>query len=86
MKAQYENSISGQYKTTTRPHPLLMSFQNRMSDALLLFAYICNHDYFLKAGMILFLNKKDLFQKKLETVPLSSFFKAYTGLQSIKKS
>lgn len=39
--------------------------QNRMSDTLLLFDSICNSRWFQKTAMILFLNKRDLFQKKV---------------------
>ena len=40
--------------------------QNRMSDALLLFESICNSRWFQKTAMILFLNKRDLFAKKIQ--------------------
>jgi len=38
---------------------------NRMDEALVLFDQICNHPSFKKTSMILFLNKRDLFEKKL---------------------
>jgi len=38
---------------------------NRMDEALVLFDQICNHPSFQKTSMILFLNKRDLFEKKL---------------------
>lgn len=37
-----------------------------MDEAVTLFEQICNHASFLKTSMILFLNKRDLFQMKLE--------------------
>jgi len=38
---------------------------NRMDEALTLFEQICNHPSFMKTSMILFLNKRDLFEMKL---------------------
>ena len=42
--------------------------QNRMLEALDLFKQISNSKWFADTSMILFLNKKDLFQKKLELI------------------
>ena len=39
--------------------------QNRKSDALLLFDSVCNSRWFQKTALILFLNKRDLFAKKV---------------------
>jgi hypothetical protein len=39
---------------------------NRMDEALVLFEQICNHPSFKKTSMILFLNKRDLFEMKLK--------------------
>jgi len=39
---------------------------NRMDEALQLFDQICNHSSFKKTSMILFLNKRDLFEAKLK--------------------
>ena len=39
--------------------------QNRMVDTLHLFDSICNSRWFQKTAMILFLNKRDLFEKKI---------------------
>ena len=44
---------------------------NRMDESISLFAEICNSRWFRDAGMILFLNKRDLFEKKIQLVPLS---------------
>lgn len=41
---------------------------NRMVEAIQLFDDICNNKYFMKSNMILFLNKKDLFEEKIESV------------------
>lgn len=39
---------------------------NRMIEALNLFEDICNNIFFLESSMILFLNKRDLFQEKIK--------------------
>jgi len=54
---------------------------NRMIEAIELFTEICNMRYFEKSSMILFLNKKDLFEQKILTTSISSvsFFSDYEG-------
>eukprot|EP00286_Rhodomonas_abbreviata_P028177 CAMPEP_0181312150 /NCGR_PEP_ID=MMETSP1101-20121128/13534_1 /TAXON_ID=46948 /ORGANISM="Rhodomonas abbreviata, Strain Caron Lab Isolate" /LENGTH=367 /DNA_ID=CAMNT_0023418963 /DNA_START=216 /DNA_END=1319 /DNA_ORIENTATION=+ len=42
---------------------------DRMSEAIKLFAEICNSQWFSKTSMILFLNKSDLFREKLPRIP-----------------
>jgi len=44
------------------------STMNRMDEAVILFDEICNNVYFKRTAMILFLNKKDLFEEKLAKV------------------
>ena len=44
---------------------------NRIDEALVLFDQICNHPSFKKTSMILFLNKRDLFEKKLKMKDLT---------------
>ena len=39
--------------------------KNRLDEALELFAQISNSKWFVNAALILFLNKKDLFEKKV---------------------
>ena len=39
---------------------------NRMEEAINLFDEICNNKYFTKSSMILFSNKKDLFEEKIK--------------------
>lgn len=60
------------------------SSTNRMVEAVQLFADICNNRYFTDSNMILFLNKKDLFEEKIENVhiadqPMFSDFKGTFG-------
>jgi len=53
---------------------------NRMSESMRLFKDISNYKAFAdKTALILFLNKKDIFQQKIKEVPLNVFFKNYTG-------
>ncbi|CAF0728877.1 unnamed protein product [Didymodactylos carnosus] len=52
---------------------------NRMVESLQLFKSIVNNRWFKQAGMILFLNKKDLYAEKLRFSPLTVCFPEYTG-------
>lgn len=52
---------------------------NRMEEALVLFDEICNSKWFRETAMILFLNKRDLFAKKIEKVSLKVCFPNYSG-------
>ncbi|KAF0975056.1 hypothetical protein FDP41_005809 [Naegleria fowleri] len=52
---------------------------NRIQESLLLFDEIVNSRYFIDTPVIFFLNKKDIFQKKIETKKLSDFFPDYQG-------
>jgi guanine nucleotide-binding protein subunit alpha len=52
---------------------------NRMQEALTLFDSICNSRWFEKTSTILFLNKTDLFKKKLTYSPLADHFPEYKG-------
>ena len=50
-----------------------------MDEALRLFGSILNNKWFLDTSVILFLNKKDLFEQKLRERPLSSAYPEYRG-------
>jgi len=52
---------------------------NRMHESLQLFGDICNGPWFKATPLILFLNKKDIFEQKIKTVPLTVCFPEYTG-------
>ena len=52
---------------------------NRMLESLKLFDSICNNPFFSKTSMILFLNKKDLFEEKIAISPLTICFPEYEG-------
>nr|XP_020647123.1 guanine nucleotide-binding protein G(t) subunit alpha-1 [Pogona vitticeps] len=52
---------------------------NRMHESLHLFNSICNHRYFATTSIVLFLNKKDVFQEKIKKAHLSICFPDYDG-------
>jgi GTPase SAR1 family protein len=52
---------------------------NRMLEALTLFEEICNSRWFQETAMILFLNKRDLFEEKIKKVSLKTCFENYEG-------
>mmetsp|Transcript_3837 Transcript_3837/g.4960 ORF Transcript_3837/g.4960 Transcript_3837/m.4960 type:complete len:364 (-) Transcript_3837:121-1212(-) len=53
--------------------------QNRMRESLQLFHDACGCPYFQESAVVLFLNKVDLFRKKIQKVDLNVCFKSYTG-------
>eukprot|EP01083_Nonionella_stella_P013753 38683_1 len=55
--------------------------KNMMVDAIELFEKMCNNEWFKDSAMILFLNKKDLFAEKIQTVPITECpaFASYDG-------
>jgi guanine nucleotide-binding protein G(o) subunit alpha len=55
---------------------------NRMQESLKLFDSICNNKWFTDTSIILFLNKKDLFEEKIKKSPLTICFPEYTGKQT----
>eukprot|EP01100_Stratorugosa_tubuloviscum_P014956 TRINITY_DN82_c1_g2_i1.p1 TRINITY_DN82_c1_g2~~TRINITY_DN82_c1_g2_i1.p1 ORF type:complete len:352 (-),score=139.41 TRINITY_DN82_c1_g2_i1:72-1127(-) len=52
---------------------------NRMHESLKLFKEICNNKWFIDTAMILFLNKRDIFENKIKRVDLRICFPSYTG-------
>ncbi|KAI4466667.1 gtp-binding protein alpha subunit [Holotrichia oblita] len=52
---------------------------NRMQESLKLFDSICNNKWFTDTSIILFLNKKDLFEEKIRKSPLTICFPEYAG-------
>jgi len=52
---------------------------NRMHESIMLFAEICNCQWFKDAALILFLNKSDLFREKIATIDLNVCFPDYDG-------
>jgi len=53
--------------------------RNRLSESLELFEGIINLPWFKEVPIILFLNKNDLFQKKIKLVDIAIYHPAYTG-------
>lgn len=52
---------------------------NRMIESMKLFDSICNSKWFVETSIILFLNKKDLFEEKIVRSPLTICFPEYSG-------
>ncbi|KAI4902301.1 hypothetical protein NFI96_034722 [Prochilodus magdalenae] len=57
---------------------------NRMHESLHLFNSICNHRFFATTSIVLFLNKKDLFEEKIKKVHLSICFPEYDGKTNLE--
>jgi hypothetical protein len=57
-----------------------------MMESLKLFDSICNNKWFRDTSIILFLNKKDLFQEKILKSPLTICFPEYTGAQEYEEA
>ena len=53
--------------------------KNRLQEAIDLFGQVVNSHLFAKTDVILFLNKKDLFEEKIKTVDPAEWFPDYTG-------
>jgi len=58
---------------------------NRMHESLKLFDSICNSKWFTDTSIILLLNKKDLFEEKIKTSPLTIAFPEYKGAQEFSE-
>ncbi|XP_075258769.1 guanine nucleotide-binding protein G(i) subunit alpha-1-like [Convolutriloba macropyga] len=52
---------------------------NRMHESMQLFESICNNKWFVTTSIILFLNKMDLFEAKIELSPLTKCYPEYAG-------
>ncbi|XDV28768.1 hypothetical protein PO909_031983, partial [Leuciscus waleckii] len=59
---------------------------NRMHESMKLFDSICNNKWFTNTSIILFLNKKDIFEEKIKKSPLSICFPEYTGLDTFMEA
>ena len=55
-----------------------------MHESHRLFSRVCQSKYFAKTALILFLNKKDLFQEKIRKTPITICFPDYDGRTSIR--
>lgn len=54
--------------------------QNRMHESMKLFDSICNNKWFTDTSIILFLNKKDLFEEKIKRSSLTICYPEYAGV------
>ncbi|KAJ7058442.1 guanine nucleotide binding protein, alpha subunit [Mycena amicta] len=53
--------------------------QNRLRESLVLFENVINSRWFIRTSIILFLNKVDVFQKKLTKIPFERYFPEFVG-------
>ncbi|KAK0230043.1 heterotrimeric G-protein alpha subunit, GPA3-like protein [Armillaria fumosa] len=60
--------------------------QNRMAESLVLFESIINSRWFLRTSIVLFLNKVDVFKKKIPKRPLEHYFPEFPGGKDINKA
>uniref|UniRef100_A0A1A8F9P0 Guanine nucleotide-binding protein G(o) subunit alpha n=2 Tax=Nothobranchius korthausae TaxID=1143690 RepID=A0A1A8F9P0_9TELE len=59
---------------------------NRMHESLMLFDSICNNKFFIDTSIILFLNKKDLFEEKIKKSPLVICYPEYAGSNTYEEA
>ncbi|XP_020856454.1 guanine nucleotide-binding protein G(i) subunit alpha-3 isoform X2 [Phascolarctos cinereus] len=59
---------------------------NRMHESMKLFDSICNNKWFTDTSIILFLNKKDLFEEKIRRSPLTICYPEYTGSNTYEEA
>lgn len=67
-------AISGYDQCLTEDHT-----SNQMDEAIMLFEQICNSQWFLRTSIILFLNKIDIFKKRIKRSLIESYFPQYNG-------
>eukprot|EP00063_Salmo_salar_P014994 XP_013989829.1 PREDICTED: guanine nucleotide-binding protein G(k) subunit alpha-like [Salmo salar] len=59
---------------------------NRMHESMKLFDSICNNKWFTDTSIILFLNKKDLFEEKIARSPLTICYPEYAGASTYEEA
>nr|XP_054750199.1 guanine nucleotide-binding protein G(i) subunit alpha-like [Lytechinus pictus] len=70
-----------------KSYPLIFPLMwNRMHESMKLFDSICNNKWFTETSIILFLNKKDLFEEKIQKSPLTICFPEYTGSNTYEEA
>jgi hypothetical protein len=52
---------------------------NRMADSIVLFEQVANHPMLKNSKIILFMNKKDVYEKKVKKIPIKGFFPEFEG-------
>ncbi|MBV98428.1 Guanine nucleotide-binding protein G(o) subunit alpha, partial [Eschrichtius robustus] len=75
----WEDWGQGRWPGRVAGAPAVQLFLNRMHESLKLFDSICNNKWFTDTSIILFLNKKDIFEEKIKKSPLTICFPEYTG-------
>ncbi len=65
---------------------ILTPEQNRMAESLVLFESVINSRWFLRTSIVLFLNKSDVFKKKIPKIPLERYFPEFPGGKDINKA
>uniref|UniRef100_A0A914UJJ8 Uncharacterized protein n=1 Tax=Plectus sambesii TaxID=2011161 RepID=A0A914UJJ8_9BILA len=60
--------------------------ENRMEDSIKLFKEITSNKFLSRSSLILFLNKKDVFEKKIVQKPLKVCFPEYKGSNTYKEA
>uniref|UniRef100_UPI00311CE19F Guanine nucleotide-binding protein G(i) subunit alpha-1 n=1 Tax=Homo sapiens TaxID=9606 RepID=UPI00311CE19F len=63
-----------------------LSDYNRMHESMKLFDSICNNKWFTDTSIILFLNKKDLFEEKIKKSPLTICYQEYAGSNTYEEA
>jgi len=48
--------------------------KNRLDESVYLFSQLCNSKWFTNTSMLLFLNKRDIFEEKIKKKPLKQFY------------
>ena len=56
-----------------------MQTENRLEESKALFKTIIDYEWFADASIILFLNKKDLLEEKIQRSNLADYFPAFDG-------
>ncbi|KAJ6502277.1 G-protein alpha subunit [Mycena sanguinolenta] len=75
----FENVTSIIFCTSLSEYAPVLSDASRLLESLVLFESVINSRWFLRTSVILFLNKVDVLQKRLDKVPLEHYFPEYDG-------
>ncbi|KAK2494114.1 hypothetical protein MC885_018060 [Smutsia gigantea] len=80
IDAQVEPEAKEQTESSSHLSP------NRMHESMKLFDSICNNKWFTDTSIILFLNKKDLFEEKVKKSPLTICYPEYAGSNTYEEA
>jgi hypothetical protein len=59
---------------------------NRMADAIVLFHQMVNHPLLKERSFVLFLNKQDIYTRKIRKIPIKKYFPEYSGRNLLTKA